>query len=217
MFKNRLLTRLQADETSYGLWVTLESPNVTEIAVMIGLDWVCIDMEHGHLDLREVMEHVRTVRGTETNVIVRVPGNEQGLIKRVLDVGAHGIILPYVRTPEEVSAAMGIGRYPPVGYRSIGGERSVKWGLGLQSYLEAANEEILIIPLIETREAVERIDEILAIPGLDVIFFGPLDLSASYGYVGQWEGPGVAEKILEVKEKAAKSGVAAGIMGTRHG
>jgi 2-keto-3-deoxy-L-rhamnonate aldolase RhmA len=214
MVVNKLRERLRRQETSYGLWVTLESPTITEIAGALGVDWVCVDTEHGHLDYREVMEHVRAVRGSETSVLVRVPDVRRDALKRVLDIGAHGVLLPLVRTREDVELGMHFGRYPPRGDRGVGGERAVQWGLGFQEYLDHANEETLIIPLIETVEAVQNIDAILAVPGLEAIFFGPSDLSTRYGYLGQWEGPGVADKILEVKDKAARLGIGAGVMAT---
>jgi len=212
MLPNPLRERLRRQETSYGLWVTLESPSITEIAVTLGLDWICIDMEHGHLGYREALEHLRAVRGSETTALVRVPEIDRSSIKRALDLGAHGVLLPLVRGPEDLLRAMSFGRYPPRGERGIGGERAVKWGLGFQEYLAIANEETLIIPIIETREAVEEIDSILEVPGLEAIFFGPADLSASYGYLGEWEGPGIAETILAIRAKAAGLGIGAGVL-----
>jgi 2-keto-3-deoxy-L-rhamnonate aldolase RhmA len=212
MAKNPLRARLQQNETTYGLWVTLESPTVTEIAVALGLDWVCVEMEHGHLDYREAMEHVRAVRGSLTAALVRVPEIDRSAVKRALDLGAHGVLLPLVRGPEDLERGMRFGRYPPRGERGVGGERAVRWGLALQEYVRDANEETLILPIIETREAAETIDAILAVPGLEAIFFGPADLSASHGYLGEWEGPGIAERILAIREAAAARGIAAGVL-----
>ena len=212
MARNWLRERLRTGQTTYGLWVTLESPTVTEIAVALGLDWVCVDTEHSHLDYREVMEHVRAVRGSETTVLVRVPEIQQSTVKRVLDIGAHGIVLPLVRTREDVERGVSFARYPPVGVRGVGGQRAAQWGLGSAEYLHYANDEILVIPLIETPEAVRDIDSILDVPGLEAIYFGPADLSASLGYLGQWEGPGVADMILDVRARAAARGIASGII-----
>jgi 2-dehydro-3-deoxyglucarate aldolase len=212
MPENRLRERLRKQETSYGLWVTLESPSVTEIAVMLGLDWVCIDMEHGHLGFREVMEHVRAVRGSSTTPLVRVPEIGQSSIKRALDIGAHGVLLPLVRGREDVERGMSFARYPPRGVRGVSGERAVQWGLGLREYVAIADDETLVIPIIETREAAREIDAILDVPGLEAIFFGPADLSASHGYLGEWEGPGMAELILEIRGKAAAKGIGAGVV-----
>lgn len=210
--RNRLRQRFRDKATTCGLWVTEETPAITEAAVTLGLDWVCIDMEHGHQDFHEVMNHLRVVRGSETSAIVRVPGIELSAIKRALDMGAHGVIVPYARSHEEVETAFNYGRYPPRGIRGVSGDRAVKWGLGSKDYLECADEETLIIPLIETQGAVEDIDAILETPGLEAIYFGPADMSASYGYLGEWEGPGVAERILDVRAKAEAKGIAAGVI-----
>lgn len=212
MIRNRLRQQLRDGQTTYGLWVTVESPTITEIAVACGLDWICVDTEHGHLDYREIMEHLRAARGGETIVIVRVPELQMSAVKRVLDMGAHGVILPYARSRDELATAMSYGRYPPEGIRGVGGERAYKWGLGMQEYLSYANDETLLIPLIETREAVAEIDEILALPGIDAIFFGPADLSASYGHLGSWDEHGVADILSEIKSKAATKGIASGIL-----
>ena len=209
---NLLRQRLKENQASYGLWVTLESPAVTEIAVLLGLHWVCIDMEHGHLGYREVIEHLRVTRGTATTPLVRVPTIERSAIQRSLDMGAQGLILPMVRGRADVETALRLGRYPPRGVRGIGGERAVQWGLSLAEYLRTADDETLLIPLIETREAVEEITAILDTPGLEAIFFGPADLSASYGYKGEWQGLGVAQRILEIRMRAAERGIAAGVL-----
>ena len=208
----KLRGKIAARQPAFGLWVTLESPSITEIATTMGLDWVTVDMEHGHLDWREVMEHVRAVRGTETAVFVRVPELSQSHIKRALDIGALGVLLPLIRTRAELELGMRHGRYPTGGGRGVGGERAVKWGMAFQEYLQAADSQTLIIPLIETREAAERIDEILGVPGLELIFFGPADLSACHGHLGEWEGPGMAELILDLRARAAQRGISSGIM-----
>jgi 2-keto-3-deoxy-L-rhamnonate aldolase RhmA len=210
--KNRLRERLRDRQTTYGLWVTVEAPAITEIAVALSLDWVCIDMEHGHQDFHDVMEHLRAVNGSETTALVRVPGIEMSAIKRALDMGAGGVIVPYVQNWDDVETAFQFGRFPPRGVRGVGGDRAVKWGLDFKEYLLSADEETLIIPLIETQSAVEDIDAILDVEGLKAIFFGPADLSASYGALGEWEGPGVADRILDVRAKAAAKGISAGIM-----
>ena len=209
---NPLRRLFREKRTAYGLWVTVEAPAITEMAVALCLDWVCIDMEHGHLGHREVIEHLRAVRGTDTAALVRVPGIEMSSIKRALDMGAHGVIVPYVRGRADVETALSYGLYPPRGIRGVSGDRAVKWGLEANEYLASADEETLIIPLIETREAVEEIDAIFAVPGMECIFFGPADMSASYGYIGEWEGPGIADRILDVRAKAESNGIATGLL-----
>jgi 2-keto-3-deoxy-L-rhamnonate aldolase RhmA len=158
------------------------------------------------------MEHIRAVRGSETAVFVRVPEIHQSAIKRALDMGAHGVLLPLIRTRAELETGMQYGKYPPAGQRGVGGERAVKWGLAFREYLQSADSQTLIIPLIETREAAENIEEILGVPGLEMIFFGPADLSASHGHLGEWEGPGMAQLILDIRARAAQRGIGCGVM-----
>lgn len=212
MSKNPLRQKLQAQQTTYGMWVTLESASVTEAAIALGLDWIVIEMEHGHLDWREVIEHCRVVAGTQTAALVRIPETQQSLVKRALDIGADGIIVPMVGHASELQKAYEFGRYPPRGIRGVGGERAVKWGLHWDEYLKQADTETMIIPLIESKAGVENIDSILEVDGLEAIFFGPADMSASYGYLGQWEGPGVANAILQTQAKATAKGISSGVM-----
>ncbi len=211
---NHLKAKLARGETAFGLWVTLESPSITEIAVMLGLDWVVIDTEHGHLDFREVVEHLRATRGSRTTPIVRVPEVARGAIKRVLDLGAHGVIVPQVENAAEVEQAARFVKYPPRGVRGIGGERATHWGMGLKSQTQIADAETQLIPLIENVAAASALESILDVPGVDAVFFGPADFSASSGYLGDWEGPGVAERLLALKNQAQARGVPCGIMAT---
>src|SRR5262245_23877132 len=134
MPRNPLRRKLREHQTTYGLWITLESASVAEVAITLGLDWVVVDMEHGHLDFADVIEHVRAVRGTETAVVVRVPEVQQSTVKRALDIGAHGVLLPLVRNGADAERGFRFGRYPMRGERGVGGERAVKWGLGFDEY-----------------------------------------------------------------------------------
>ena len=212
MIPNPLRKKLQDRQTTYGLLVTIESPNVTELADTLGFDWVVVDMEHVHFNYREVMEHVRTVRGCETPVLGPVPEVQQSPINRALDIGAHGVLLLLVRNRADLKRGFCFGRYPTRGERGVGGERAVKWGLGFDEYLGYADEVLMITPSTETREAAESIDDILGVPSLEAIFFGPAHLSATYGVLGQWEVSGLAEKILEIRGKAAAKGIASDAM-----
>jgi 2-keto-3-deoxy-L-rhamnonate aldolase RhmA len=214
MSQNTLRQKLQSDQTTLGLWATMECASITEIAVALNLDWVVVDMEHGHLDYKDAMDHIRVVRETGTSVIIRVTDIREDCVKKALDMGAHGVILPLPRSAEDVERGFQYGRYAPRGIRGIGGERAVKWGLGFQEYLKMANEETMIIPMIETREAAEDIDNILEVDGLEAIFLGPADMSATYGYLGEWEGGDTAQLNLDIRNKAAAKGIATGVVGT---
>jgi 2-keto-3-deoxy-L-rhamnonate aldolase RhmA len=211
-FTNPLRAKLKSDTPGYGLWVTLDSPTVSEIAAELGVDWITVDMEHGCLDYRDVVQHLRAVKGSDTAVMVRVPTTSVDTIKRCLDLGADGVLLPLIRSAEDLEEGMRYGRYPGRGVRGIGGERSMRWSMKLQEYLEVADRETMIVPLIETADASDCIEDILKVPGLETIFIGPADLSSSRGYLGEWEGPGVAEDILRMLRLASEAGISSGIM-----
>ncbi len=209
---NPLKKKFASRQPTTGLWVTLESPTITEIAVTLGLDWVVIDAEHGHLDFKEILEHIRATRNSTTVPLVRIQEVEQGLIKRVLDLGAGGILVPQIYSPDEVARAVRFAKYPPWGQRGVGGERATRWGLGLKTDTVAANSETLVIPLMETVSAGKCIEEICDIPGVDAIQFGPADFSASAGSLGEWEGPGVAAQLLDIKDRIRARGLPCGIL-----
>ena len=211
---NALIRKRASGDATHGLWVTLESPTISEIGVALGFDWVVIDAEHGHLDLKEVVEHLRATERSSTTSLVRISEIQIGLIKRVLDIGAAGIVVPQVTGPEDVELAVRYAKYPPWGLRGVGGERSTLWGLELKETTTRANAETMVIPLIENMQASENIDAILEVKGIDAIFFGPADFSASAGHLGEWEGPGIAERILAIKDKANAKGLPVGVMTT---
>jgi 2-keto-3-deoxy-L-rhamnonate aldolase RhmA len=182
------------------------------VAAILGIDWLCIDMEHGYLDYRSIAGHLTAARGTGMTVLVRPPSHDLEPMKRALDLGAHGVILPLVNSAAELRAASDHFFYPPLGRRGIGGERCVKWGLDLESYVRSANEDLLLIPMIETQSAYENLDEILAAEKIEAVFLGPGDMSASRGAVGEWEGPGVAEINLDIVRRASQKGIRTGIV-----
>jgi 2-keto-3-deoxy-L-rhamnonate aldolase RhmA len=181
----------------YGLWVTLESASVTEMAVALGIDWVVVDAEHGHLDWKEILEHVRSAVRSDTVVLVRIAELNGGLIKRALDIGADGVVVPWIETADQLRQAVAFSKYPPRGVRGIGGERATAWGQCLAEHAAEANDHVLVVPIIETVTAGRNIEELCDVEGTDFFFFGPADYSSTAGYAGQWEGPGVARQILE--------------------
>jgi len=206
--------KLARDESVHGLWVTLESASVTEMAVALGLDWVVIDAEHGHLDWKEINEHVRAGLRSDTVVLVRLSERSTSLTKRVLDIGADGVVIPWVESAEQLEEAVSDCRYPPAGRRGIGGERATVWGQCFAEHTAEANEQVLVVPMIESVAALPHVSEMCQVEGVDVFFIGPADLSSSAGYRGQWEGPGVAEQILQVKETVNSAGKHCGLITT---
>jgi len=196
------------------MWVTLESAAVSEIAAALGLDWVVIDTEHGQLDWREVADHLRALVRGQTVALVRITQLDAGSIKRALDLGADGIVIPCVETAAQLRDAVRFAHYPPRGIRGIGAERATGWGQCIPQHVAEAEASVLIVPLIETVTAGKNIAEIAAVEGVELLFFGPADFSASAGHAGQWEGPGVAEQILAARDAIRAAGKHCGIMTT---
>ena len=165
--------------TAIGAWVSLRDPWVTEAISSLDVDYVCIDMQHGLADVSELFALLQSMVGKRPTPIVRVPWNEPGIIGRVLDMGAMGVIIPMVNSRAEAEAAVAACRYAPAGGRSMGPLVPMqRFG---QSYFGTANEKVICIPMIETAAAVSRLDEILSVPGIDAIYVGPADLSISLG------------------------------------
>ncbi|MBM3844672.1 MAG: cupin domain-containing protein [Verrucomicrobia bacterium] len=206
--------RLALNQTTYGLWITLESASLTEFAVALGVDWVVVDAEHGCLDWKEISQHIRAAVRSDTMVLVRIAERDTALAKRALDIGADGIVVPWVETAEQLEEALRDCRYPPQGRRGIGGERATVWGQCLFEHTAEANEHVLVVPIIESFRAVAAVPAMCKVDGAEVFFFGPADLSASAGYRGQWEGPGVAEQILQMKDTMRKAGKHCGLLTT---
>lgn len=206
--------KLASGQSVHGLWVTLESPSITEMAVGLGLDWVVVDAEHGHLDWKEILEHIRAAVRSDTVVFVRVAELNIALIKRALDLGADGIVIPWIETAAQLEQAMSFSKYPPEGSRGIGGERATCWGQALAQHTAEANDNVLVIPLIETVTAGRNIDQLLRVNGSELFFFGPADYSSTAGYRGQWEGPGVAEELLRLKDAIRAAGKHCGVIAT---
>jgi 2-keto-3-deoxy-L-rhamnonate aldolase RhmA/quercetin dioxygenase-like cupin family protein len=210
----RFRSKLAENEPVYGLWVTLESASITEMAVALGMDWVVIDAEHGYLDWKEINEHIRAGLRSDTVVLVRLAERSTSLTKRALDIGADGVVIPWVETASELEEAINDARYPTEGRRGIGGERATAWGQCLVEHTIEANENVLVVPLIESVAAIPNVPAMCEVNGTDVFFFGPADFSATAGYRGQWEGPGIAEQILQLKDSIRAAGKHCGVMTT---
>jgi 2-dehydro-3-deoxyglucarate aldolase/4-hydroxy-2-oxoheptanedioate aldolase len=197
-----------------GTIISMASPQVAEIISITGFDWVMIDMEHSSLSLENV-ENALQVTGEKLLRIVRVPGNDEIWIKRVLDTGCDGILVPMVNTAEEARRVVQSSKYPLEGKRSVGLARAHKFGPGFTDYLEGANKNLVIMIQIENIEGVRNIDAILEVKGIDSIFIGPYDLSASMGLTGQLSHPDVVSTIKIIKDKCRKAGLPYGIFGMK--
>jgi phosphoglycerate dehydrogenase-like enzyme/2-keto-3-deoxy-L-rhamnonate aldolase RhmA len=203
---------LASDQPAFGLWISLDSPAITEMAVAFGLDWVVIDAEHGHLDWKEIAEHVRAAVRSETVVLVRIAELNCGAIKRALDIGADGVVIPRIETRAEVEAAVRFARYPLEGVRGIGAERATAWGQAMAEHAADANENVFVVPIVETVMGAANLEAMLDVPGVELFWFGPADYSASAGHRGQWEGPGVAGDLLRMKDAIRRAGKHCGVV-----
>jgi 2-keto-3-deoxy-L-rhamnonate aldolase RhmA len=209
-----LRKKLANDQSVYGLWVTLESASITEMAVALGCDWVVVDAEHGHLDWGDLIQHTRAAVRSQTVVLVRIAELNASLVKRVLDIGADGIVVPWVETVEQLRQAVAYSHYPPRGVRGIGGERATCWGRCLGQHVAEAEEQVLVVPIIETVRAGRNIELLCQVDGVELFQFGPADYSSTAGYAGQWEGPGVAEQLLALKQTIRRHRKHCGVLAT---
>jgi 4-hydroxy-2-oxoheptanedioate aldolase len=216
MRPNRVKQLLREGKPALGTFMALGSTLGAEQLAQVGFDWLVIDQEHGAIDATLTQSLLQAVSTTETVPLVRVPWNSGDWIKRALDAGAYGLVVPMVNTRADAEAAVRATRYPPMGDRSIGGSRTRLYGG--PDYVERANDEILLMVQIEHKTAVENAREILSTPGIDGYFIGPGDLCASLGLPNTWD-PDFPEywAALEKVQRAAKeAGVPSGIHASPH-
>ena len=185
--KNPLKEKLRSGATAIGCWVGLNSPAVTEVLAGAGYDALLIDYEHGAGTVADLVHHLRAAQGSETTILVRVPSDATQEIKRALDAGAAGIMVPGVETAAQAQGIVDLCRYPPDGIRGAAGFiRAARYGREWADYQATANDAVMVLCQIESRTAVDRIAEI-AVPGVDCLFLGPMDLSGSIGKLGQFD------------------------------
>jgi 2-dehydro-3-deoxyglucarate aldolase/4-hydroxy-2-oxoheptanedioate aldolase len=189
--------QLRQPKALIGTILSLAAAEMAEIAAGAGFDWLFLDMEHSTLDIPTIQ--ILLQAAGETPCIVRIPAHDAVWIKKALDAGAAGLIIPQVNTPAQAAWAVSQAKYPPQGVRSVGLARCHRYGPGFDEYVQTANEQIAVIIQAEHIEAVQNIEAILAVPGIDGIFIGPFDLSASMGKAGQIDDPEVQAAIATVK------------------
>lgn len=200
-------------EVLAGTWLSLGSSLTAEIAGQAGFDWVLIDHEHGAGDEEHLLHQLQAVEATPAAGIVRIAWNDAFRFKRALDLGAAGIMIPYVNTVEEAQHAVSAMRYPPQGSRGVARfQRAAGFGQRFESYFAEANANLLTIVQIETKEAVNHVEEIAAVDGVDVLFVGPLDLSVSLGIPQQVTHPDFRAALARVIAAGHRAGKAVGIL-----
>ncbi len=205
-------TRLKRGDQLLGTMVTLPSAACAEILTDAGFDWLFLDAEHGPLETRDILAILQAV-GHRIPCIVRVPSGDEASIKRVLDMGAGGIIVPQVNTAAQAADVVRFARYSPEGSRGVGLARAHGYGFRFAEYVAAANQQTTVIVQAEHRTAVDNIDAITAVAGIDAVLLGPYDLSASYGLMGQIDAPEVLAGIRTVVTTCRAAGIPVGYFG----
>lgn len=208
---NSLKARLDARQPGVGVIISMPSVNMAQVLCAAGFDWMFIDMEHGPIGIESAHAIITATNGTTTTPIVRVPWNLHWLVKPVLDAGAMGIIVPTIRSAEEAAAAVRAVRYPPVGKRGFGPfYASLRFGETMATYVEPADREILCVLLIEHKDAVDDIERIVEVAGVDVCLIAPFDLSMSYGYREGVDHSEVVEGVVRVEEAVLRTNITLG-------
>src|SRR3954471_20991970 len=214
MKRNHVRAKLKRGETSVGTWLTLPDPIAARLMARVGFDWLTVELEHTPTSLETAAHSLAIIGASGPAPLIRIPVNSTENIKRVLDIGAWGIVVPMVNTRAEAEAVVAAARYAPIGQRTIGGQlHAANFETDPATYYARANDEILVVIMAEHVKAIEAADEILSVPGIDAIFIGPNDLHNSMGKPPAFESDdkeftGAVKHILEM---ARKHGVAPGI------
>ncbi len=204
---------LRGEEMLLGCWLNMGSPAAAEMAGMAGFDWVLIDGEHAPYDVGAILEQLRVLAAFDTAAVVRVPVGEDWVIKQVLDIGARNLLVPMVETPEQAAALVAATRYPPEGVRGLGADVARVSGYGADAgYVTGANRSITLVVQAESRRALDNLEEIAAVEGIDGVFIGPADLAASMGFPGQVKAPQVQAAIGGAIRRIGAAGKAAGML-----
>ncbi len=210
---HKFMNKIINNEPTYGTWITIAYPEITEALSNLPFDWFVFDMEHAPLSVRDVEFAMMPLRKTDIVPLVRVPWNDFVIIKRVLDVGAQGIIVPYVSNKNDALNAVKAVKYPPDGIRGIGPRRSIMYGFeDIKGYYEKWNEQAIVIVQIETVEGLNNVNEILSVDGISGVFVGPNDLSSALGVFRDFNNTIYINAINKVLNAAKKVNKIAGIM-----
>lgn len=210
MKKETLKDKLKTNKVTIGSWLTLTEPSIAEIMANAGFDWLTVDMEHSAITIYQTQQLVRIIELSGVAPLVRVGGNNPNIIKRVMDAGAHGVIVPMVNSKVDAEKAVQAVKYPPIGTRGVGLARAQGYGFEFEKYKDWVKNESVVIVQIEHIKAVENLDDILSVPGIDGFIVGPYDLSGSMGFPGEFEHPVVVKALKLLSEKAKKYSVVPG-------
>ncbi|MFG1224280.1 4-hydroxy-2-oxoheptanedioate aldolase [Xanthobacter wiegelii] len=210
--RNAFKAALIEGRQQLGLWCTLSSAYATEVVAGAGFDWLLLDTEHSPAELTTVLAQLQAVSAYPVSPVVRPAANDAVLIKRLLDIGAQSLLIPYVQNAEEARAAVAATRYPPDGIRGVSAlTRATRFGR-VKNYAREATRELCLLVQVETQEALDQIDAIAAVEGVDGIFIGPGDLAASLGHVGDLKNARVVDAVENAVARIRAAGKPAGIL-----
>jgi 4-hydroxy-2-oxoheptanedioate aldolase len=211
--RNSFKQALRNHQARIGLWLGLADPYVAELLATTGFDWLLIDAEHAPNDVRQVLAQLQAMAPYPTHPVVRPLEANVALVKQYLDIGAQTLLLPMIDTAEQAELMVAATRYPPRGIRGVGSAlaRASRWNQ-IKDYLHRADDEICVLVQVESTRALENLEAIAAVEGVDGVFFGPADLSASMGYLGNPAAPAVQQALAEGIATVCKAGKAAGIL-----
>jgi 2-dehydro-3-deoxyglucarate aldolase/4-hydroxy-2-oxoheptanedioate aldolase len=213
--RNVVKRKLKNGRKTIGGFLQTMSPVAAEILSQSGFDWLIVDLEHAPGDFANLQAQLQAMNGSAVVPFARAPWNDEVAIKRILDTGVMGILVPYVNTRSEAEAAVAACRYPPQGVRGVAGSpRAAGYSGNTLPYLQSANDEIVVMIAVETVEAVENLDELLKVDGLDGIFIGPMDLASSMGHLGNPGHPDAQAQIEIIEDKVLASGKFLGTVAT---
>ena len=213
MHSNHFKSALRARQPQLGLWMSLANPYTAEICATAGFDWLLVDGEHGPNDVRSMLAQLQAVAAYPGHAVVRAVSDDVALVKQLLDIGAQTLLIPMIDDAEQARRMVAATRYPPEGRRGVGSfvARVSRWG-DRADYLAHANEEVCLLVQAETRTALDNLEAICAVDGVDGVFIGPADLAASLGHRGDPGHPEVLAAIDDAVRRIVASGKAAGIL-----
>jgi len=210
--RNEFKRALAAGRAQIGLWSSLSSSYTVEVIAGAGFDWILLDMEHSPNDLESLLTQLQAAAAYPSAPVVRVPWNDMVAIKRVLDIGAQSLLVPFVSTADEARAAVSSTRYPPQGVRGVAGAtRATRFGR-IADYTKRVNDELCVLVQVETREGLDNLEAICAVDGVDGVFIGPADLHASLGHTGETANPAIVPLIDDAIRRIRAAGKAPGIL-----
>ncbi len=208
---NPLKNKLRNNNITIGSWITLANTNIPEIMAQSGFEWLTIDIEHSVIEMDTLQQQIQVIEGKGIVPLVRVGENNPNLIKRAMDAGAYGVIVPMVNTREQALAAVKAVKYPPIGTRGVGLARAQGYGFDFDNYAATVNEESVVIVQVEHIDSVRNLESILSVEGVDGCIIGPYDLSGSLGFPGNFTHPEVLAALKRVEEVCKKMKVPLGI------